>query len=102
MWPFRRPQTPQDGPDRHQVTLDLVEQVAVLRGQVGSLEIEWGNVKDIVQKSYQRMEKANQRQERRHAEEDGNPPEKGVDRPEEEARPALHGFALKLERLKGG
>jgi len=80
------------------VTLDLIEQVAMLRGQVGSLEIEWGNVKDILQKSYQRMEKANQRQERRHAEEDGNPPEEQV--APEEARSSLHGFALKLQQMK--
>jgi len=98
MWPFRRSQTPPDVPDRHQVTLDLIEQVAVLRGQVGSLEIEWGNVKDILQKSYQRMEKANSRAERRL--EDPEPTPEPTPEPQPADQFRGHSFIQKLEKMR--
>ncbi len=65
MWPFRPPQTPPDVPDRHQTTLDLIEQVATLRGQVRAMETEWDDIRAQIKKGFQRMEKANQRAEKR-------------------------------------
>ncbi len=61
MWPFRRSQTLPDAPDRHQVTLDLIESVAALRGQVRALEAEWDDMRTQIRKGYQRMEKAHER-----------------------------------------
>ena len=57
-WPFRRSQTPVDGLDRHKVTLDLIEEVADLRGRIRSLQIEWEDIRVQIRKGYQRMEKA--------------------------------------------
>jgi len=97
MWPFRRTESPSDGRSSHQTTLDLIEQVALLRGQVGSIEIEWANVKDTIRKGYQRMEKSNQRQERRATE---DPVVEHVKELEE--IDDLHGFARKLKAFRGG
>ncbi len=94
---FRRSQTPQNGPDRSQVTLDLIEQVTALRGQVRSLESEWDDMRTQIQKSYQRMEKANQRAERRLA--DGEV-EGEVDMPKSPEVLPLHGFAKKLSDVR--
>lgn len=98
MWPFRRSQTLQDGPERHQTTLDLIEQVAILRGRLGAMEVEWENVKDTVKKSYQRIEKAQQRAEgKRHDDSDEPEPQQ-----QEDPGVVLHeGFAAKLQRMKG-
>ncbi len=67
MWPFRRSQTPPNVPERHTVTLDLIEQVAYMRGQINALEDDWKSTKEQVRKDYQRVEKANERAERRKA-----------------------------------
>jgi len=55
-------QTSQDGAGRHSATLDLIEQVTALRGQVRSLEAEWDDMRAQIRKGYQRMEKAYERQ----------------------------------------
>ena len=67
---FRRSQTSQDAPQRHEVTLDLIEQVAALRGQVRALESEWDDMRAQIRKGYQRMEKAYERLEQPEAEEE--------------------------------
>jgi len=73
----------------------------MLRGQVGSLEIEWRNTKDIVSKSYQRMEKANSRAERRLEDGEGdNGPVAPKSEGSAESLP-LVGFAKKLQEMKG-
>jgi len=90
---FRRPETPVDAPDRHELTLDLIEQVAQLRGQVRATEAEWDSIRDQIKKGYQRMEKAHDRlvakQEAREAPDAEEPeaPEPVVE---------LHGFAKKI------
>lgn len=98
IWPFRHSQTPVDGHERHTVVLDLIEQVSYMRGQISALEHDWKNTKEQVRKDYQRVEKANQRAERRqYDDEDGEPA------PVEETSgtAALTGFALKLQQMKG-
>jgi len=97
IWPFRRPQTPPDSPDRHTLTLDLIEQLAQLRGQVRAMETEWDDVRLQIKKGFQRMEKASQRAERR-ADGDGQEPTEAS--PAEPAE-VLTGFALKLARMRG-
>lgn len=96
MWPFRRTQTPQDGPDRHALTLDLIERVADLQGQFGALHAEWNGTKDTLQKGWQRLEKANQRAERRMEDGEG---EAEVVPKSPEVLP-LHGFAKKLQEVR--
>ena len=95
MWPFRRSRTPPDVPDRHEMILDLIEQVAALRGQVRATEIEWDDMRAQIRKGYQRMEKAYER---------GQPVETdGADSPVPPVGlPAAHGFVEKLRKLKAG
>ena len=62
--PFRRPETPSDDPDRHRMTLDLIEEVAELRGRVRSMNVEWDDIRAQIKKGYQRMEKAFERLEK--------------------------------------
>lgn len=101
MWPFRRPETLPNASQRHDTVLDLIEQVASLRGQLGALEIEWKDVKDTVKKSYQRIERANTRADRRAEDEDGNTlPDTAATAVGKEPVP-LHGFAKKLHEMKG-
>jgi len=99
IWPFRRSQTPPDESQRHTVTLDLIEQVAYMRGQINAIEDDWKKVKEQVRKDYQRVEKANQRAERRV---------EGFDDADEDQTAAaartevpLHGFAAKIHRMRG-
>lgn len=98
MWPFRRSETPPNASQRHDVTLGLIEELAVIRGKVNALEVEWGDVKETVKKSYQRVERANQRAERRLDDGDGGDE---VPRPGEPEAETLHGFAKKLQEMKG-
>ena len=108
MWPFRRSQTPQDGLDRHALTLDLIEQVAALRGQVRAMETEWDAIRVQIQKGWQRLEKANQRAERRL--DDGEGKDEGNsltatgahDVLSEPPVPPLVGFSKKLQQMRGG
>lgn len=65
MWPFGRPQTSQDASQRHDTVLDLIEQVAALRGHVRAIETEWDDVKAQVKKAYGRIERANNRADER-------------------------------------
>lgn len=104
MWPFRRSPTPSDGPDRHAMTLDLIEQVAALRGQVRAMEVEWDAVRVQIQKGWQRVEKANERAERRksYVGEGPDEPEAATPGPEEDPAVPLHGFAAKLDAMKRG
>ena len=92
MWPFRRPKTPPDVPDRHDMVLDLIEQVASLRGQVRATEIEWDDMRAQIRKGYQRMEKAYER---------GQPVETAASADDAVAPVGLpaHGFAEKLRLL---
>ena len=97
MWPFRRSPTPPDAPERHDVVLGLIEQVAALRGQVRAVESEWDDMRDQIKKGYQRMERANSRADRRLEvdEATGTPPA---------AEPELehaHPFVRKLQQMKG-
>lgn len=71
MWPFRPHQTAPDGPDQHRMTLDLIEQMTALRGQVRAMESEWDAIRVQIQKGWQRVEKANERSERRKTMEGG-------------------------------
>ncbi len=79
--------------------LDLIEQVAATRGQVRALEVEWEAVRAQIQKGWQRVEKANERSEKRTT----------MDEPEPAPAPAAagrvlapQGFAKKLLELRGG
>lgn len=106
MWPFRRSQSPPDGPRpdqtplrTHDSVLDLIEQVAAIRGQIRNLEVEWESVRAQIRKDYQRVEKANERAERRTTM-DGD--EEPVTAQGTEEDPPLHGFAAKLQAMKGG
>ncbi len=105
MWPFRPPQTAPDLLDNHRTTLDLIEQVAALRGQVRAMETEWDDAKAQIKKAYQRMEKANQRADERL---EGNTlPDSDEDHVPERAppTPSASGFAgklLELQRLRQG
>lgn len=58
---FRRDET---RPDSHSTVLDLIEQVAQLRGQVRAMETEWDDMRSQIRKGYQRMERAHQRLEK--------------------------------------
>ncbi len=101
MWPFRRSQTPVDGHERHTVVLDLIEQVAYMRGQITALEHDWKSTKEQVRKDYQRVEKANQRAERREFVDEGEAGDVVPKSPEVEPSLPLTGFARKLEQMKG-
>ncbi len=103
MWPFRRSETPPDGHGRHTVVLDLIEQVSYMRGQINALEDDWKKTKEQVKKDYQRVEKANERQEKRKTMEGGNTlPDSSAPRAgEREPVVPLHGFAKKLQEMKG-
>jgi len=109
MWPFRPSQIPSNGPDdvqthrrTHDSVLDLIEQVAALRGQVRNIEMEWESVRVQIRKDYQRVEKGNERAEKRMTmEEDGNSlADSAGDARGTEPEP-LHGFAEKLRQMKG-
>lgn len=94
MWPFRLTQSPVDETSRHGVTLDLIEQVAALRGQVRALESEWDDMRGQIRKGYQRMEKAHER-----LEEDPEPSSPApYDEDNEDATPRT--FADKLRAMK--
>jgi len=95
IWPFRRSETSPDASRRHDTVLDLIEQVAALRGHVRAIETEWDDVKAQVKKAYARIERANQRAEAR---EDYDPIEEPPDR-SEPPEPS-HGFAGKLQALQ--
>ncbi len=100
--PFRRSQTPPEAPqtreEYHGQQLELFEQVAYMRGQIGSLEAEWKGLRDQLRKDYQRVEKANERSERRH---DDSETSESVRDGVEPPVTALTGFALKLHQMKG-
>ncbi len=102
MWPFRLRGTASDGPDRHQTTLDMIEQVTALRGQVRALEAEWLDMRDQLKKSYQRMEKANERAEKRLAKQEELAQEELLDPEPVVPVVPLRGFAKKLHDIQGG
>jgi len=106
MWPFRPPQTLPDAPARHQTTLDLIEQVTALRGQVRALDAEWLDMRNQIKKSYQRMEKANERAEKRLAKMEDVELDDLGERINQKARHGdqlyLTGFAKKLHDISGG
>ena len=96
IWPFRPPQTPPDTSEPRQTVLDLIEQVAMLRGQVRAMESEWDDIREQIKKGYQRIEKANQRAEKRLE------PEEETSEPVDSAPYVpLVGFAKKLHEMKG-
>jgi len=78
--------------------LDLIEQVTAVRGQVRAIEVEWEAVRAQIQKGWQRMEKANDRAEKRNTMMDEGEPEPVV---VPDPGPKLHGFAEKLREMKG-
>ena len=92
MNPFRRSQTPSDGPDRHRMTLDLIEEVADLRGKVRSIQVEWDDIRVQIRKGYQRMEKAYDRLEPKVVD--------APDRADEANGPEPVGFAKKLAEIR--
>jgi len=94
MWPFRRSETPPNASQRHEATLGLIEDLAALRAKVNGLVVEWEDVKTTVQKSYQRVERANQRAERRL--DDGPEEDPPVVEPSPQPELELRGFAKKL------
>lgn len=107
MWPFRPPQTAVDTPDRHAVTLDLIERVAALRGQVRAMETEWDAIRVQIQKGWQRLEKANSRAERRLEDGEGgghggSVPDATGDAVVSSNPVPLAGFAKKLADIRGG
>jgi len=104
IWPFRRPDTVPDAAQRHDTVLDLIEQVAALRGHVRAIETEWDDVKAQVKKAYGRIERANTRADERELDGGGNSlPDSGDDHALAEPSPVAHGFAgklLELQRLR--
>lgn len=97
MWPFRPPQTPSDDLRQHRATLDLIEQVAALRGQVNAMASEWDDVKDQVRRSYQRIEKAAERLEKAKTKKlDGWDDDDEDAAAVKEPTPEVFGFAKKL------
>ncbi len=78
--------------------LDLIEQVAATRGQVRALEVEWEAVRAQIQKGWQRVEKANERSEKRKTMEDEPEPEPAA---AAVTGPQLQGFAKKLAEMRG-
>ena len=95
MWPFRRRETRRDVLQQHETTLDLIEQVASLRGQVRATAAEWDDMRAQIKKGYQRMEKAYERgQPVETAESEDSVPPVGL--------PAAHGFVEKLRQMKAG
>ncbi len=99
---FQHSDTPPNGAERHAATLDLIEQVAIVRGRLGALEVEWSAVKETVQKGYARMERANERAEKRKTMEDEEPERGQQAAHEAEPAIALVGFAKKLQEMKEG
>jgi len=98
MWPFRQLEIPPDRLQQHASTLDLIEQVAELRGRLRAMQSEWDDLKAQVKKGYQRMEKAGERaatkeEAKRLLEEEGIV--------EDEPVVEWGGFAKKLHDLKG-
>lgn len=72
-----------------------------MRGQINALEDDWKKVKEQVRKDYQRVEKANQRAERRiegFDDPDEVEPVRNTQRAPEKEIP-LHGFARKLQEM---
>lgn len=98
MWPFRRAETPPNPAQRHEATLGLIEDLAALRAKLNGLVVEWEDVKTTVQKSYQRVERANQRAERRL----GDEREPALEVSEPTPQPELRGFAKKLAERNSG
>ena len=96
IWPFGRSKTIENVSERHTVTLDLIEQVASLRGQVRSLEAEWDAMRAQIKKDYVRMERAYERQGG-GGDGDRPPPDEPV-----AGLPAAHGFVEKLRQMKAG
>ncbi len=70
----------------------------MLRGQVRSMETEWDDIREQIRKGYQRMEKAHERSKRRHEDVDDAPTSDPVEEPRQIE---LHGFAKKLQEMKG-
>lgn len=65
MWPFSKPERqPSTGRDPFE---RLSRRVALLEGEVERLETAWQGTKDELRRSYQRLEKANQRAASREA-----------------------------------
>ena len=100
MWPFRQRETPPDASARHSTTLDLIEQVATLRGQLRAVETEWDDVRAQIKKGFGRMERANQRAAERSELGD----EEELEQLTEEIAHdlPLAGFAKKLAQRRGG
>ncbi len=104
MWPFRRAQTPPDDDRQHRVTLDLIEQLAALRGQVRAMELEWADIRVQIRKAYERMEKAAERLEKKRQAkvvEGWDDDEPLVDDDKVVTTTELMGFAKKLRDFKG-
>jgi len=103
IWPFRRAETPPDASQRHDTVLDLIEQVAALRGHVRAIETEWDDVKAQVKKAYGRIERANQRADERgelaQGEEGSDPPGDSIPSP---PAPGFAGKIQALQRMRGG
>lgn len=95
IWPFQRPETPPDASQKHDTVLDLIEQVAALRGHVRAIETEWDDVKAQVKKAYGRIERANERAEARDAEDAEPNPTR-----QENKEAELAGFAGKVQQLQ--
>lgn len=93
---FRRSQTPPDGQRAHQTTLELIEQLTALRGQVRTLEAEWDDMRAQIRRGYQRMEKAYERMQ-----DDAPCPDAQPLEVETAGLPAAHGFVRKLNAMKG-
>lgn len=83
------------------MTLDLIEQVTALRGQVRAIESEWDAVRSMIQKGWQRIEKANERAEKRDTMED-EPPNNVAPEFKRAPEEYLTGFARKLQEMRGG
>lgn len=82
--------------------LDLIEQVAAVRGRLNAMGTEWEDVKAQVKKSYQRMEKANERAEKREKARVEGWDDDEEERPHHRQHIEPTGFERKLADFKAG
>lgn len=76
--------------------MDMIEQVAALRGQVRSLEAEWDDMRAQIRRGYQRMEKAYERLEESPCDDEHLRDEDVL----EGIEPAARSFTEKLKAMK--
>lgn len=73
---------------------ELFSRIERLKGQLERLETEWGDTKDQLRRSYQRLEKAAQRHEKRR------PPPPLSEKEQKAAEKKLDPFSRKVRQIR--